>query len=380
MDYTKVLKQAWKNVISYRALWIFGIILALTTVSTTNIMLSDRTRQQEGEYSQGIFGTGVTVDVQSGENVWEAVREAFQEAGEELQKEFDLADQELTRLYREDLGWDIQSDIIKFIAVVFWIFLILFILGRVLRYVSETALISMVDDREQTDEQLRTRDGFRMGWSRTSWHLFLIDVIIFVPTALAFILLFGVVFAPLLLLALGITELSVFSGLLTGGLFFLFIFLAIIIGQLIHLLRLFAWRECAVKKQTPVTSIRNGFKLVRNNLKDVGIIWLVLVGVNIGWPVVMGLSAILLIAVDIVVSGLLGLLAGLTANLAGAAEPVLVGFLVGIPLFLLFLIIPLVFLDGLKEVFASSTWTLTYREISALSGMKAEAVPASDAD
>jgi hypothetical protein len=191
-------------------------------------------------------------------------------------------------------------------------------------------------------------------------------------------ILFGLVFAPLILLALGITELSIFSGVLTAGLFFLFIFLAIITDQLIRLLKHFARRECVVKKQSPVDAIRNGFNLLKSNIKDVGIIWLVLVGVSIGWPIVMGLAAILIIAADIVLSGLLGLLAGLTANLAGAAEPVLVGFLVGIPLFLLILILPLVVMDGLREVFASSTWTLTYRELRALSGMKVEAVPEAD--
>ena len=100
-------------------------------------------------------------------------------------------------------------------------------------------------------------------------------------------------------------------------------------------------------------------------------------GVNIGWPILIGVFSILVVAVDIIVSGVLGLLVGLTANMFGAAEPVLVGFLVGIPLFLILLIIPLVFLAGLKEVFQSSTWTLTYRELKALSSVSANAIPES---
>jgi hypothetical protein len=378
MDYTKVLKQAWKNVVSYRALWIFGIIIALTTASSMNIMFSDSARQQEGEYREGIMGTGVTVQPLPGESIWEATDRAFQEAGEELQNELDEANEELTQAFQDNLGWNIRVDILRFITFMLWSILILAVAGTVLRYVSETAMIAMVNDREETGEQLRVRDGFRLGWSRTSWQLFLIDLIIFVPVALVFMILFGLVFAPLILLALGITELSIFSGVLTAGLFFLFIFLAIITDQLIRLLKHFARRECVVKNQSPVDAIRNGFNLVKSNIKDVGIIWLVLVGVSIGWPIVMALVAILIIAADIVLSGLLGLLAGLTANLVGAAEPVLVGFLVGIPLFLLILILPLVVMDGLREVFASSTWTLTYRELRALSGMKAEAVPETD--
>ena len=33
MDYGKVLKRAWETVCRYRALWVFGIIIALTTAS-----------------------------------------------------------------------------------------------------------------------------------------------------------------------------------------------------------------------------------------------------------------------------------------------------------------------------------------------------------
>jgi hypothetical protein len=378
MDYTKVLKQAWKNVINYRALWVFGLILALTTVSSTSTLLSDRARQEEGDW-EGFMGTGVTLDIQPGDNCWEAFGEAFEEMGDEFQKGIDEADEDLTKLFKEEWDMDIQSDFLKFLTVMLWIAVVFFVVGRVLRYVSETALIMMVNDREETGEQLRIRDGFRLGWSLTSWRLFLIELIINIPTALVFMILFAAIFTPLLLLALGITEVSVFSGVLTSGLFFIFIFLAIIAAQVIRLVKHFARRECAVKKLSPIDAIRSGFNLVKGNLKDVGIIWLVLIGVNIGWPVLMGIFAILLIAIDIVVSGVLGLLGGLTANLAGAAEPVLVGFLVGIPLFMLLLIIPLLFLNGLKEVFESSTWTLTYRELRALTGLKAEAVPEPDA-
>ncbi|MGD8456094.1 MAG: hypothetical protein PVF83_06900 [Anaerolineales bacterium] len=374
MDYTKVLKQAWKNVVNYRALWIFGIILALTTASTTNTAVSQSSKQRT-ESREGIMGTGVSIQPLEGESIWDAAQRAFRETGEVLGQEFEQADEEMTHFYQEDLGLDITSNVIKLITTLIWVFIVFLIFGTFLRYISETALISMVDDREESGEQLRVRDGFRLGWSRTSWRLFLIDVIIFVPVALVFILLFAIIFAPLLLLAFGIKEVSIFSGVLTAGLFFIFVFLAIIADQLIRVLKQFARRECVVNKQTPIDAIRNGFNLAKSNIKDVGIIWLVLVGVNVGWPIVMALCTILIVALDIVISGILGLLVGLTASLAGAAEPVVTGFLVGVPLFLLLLGIPMAILAGLKEVFTSSTWTLTYRELLALSGMKAEALP-----
>mgnify|MGYP000659292038 CR=1 FL=1 len=33
MDYVKILKRAWETTWRYRALWVFGIILAITTAS-----------------------------------------------------------------------------------------------------------------------------------------------------------------------------------------------------------------------------------------------------------------------------------------------------------------------------------------------------------
>jgi hypothetical protein len=59
--------------------------------------------------------------------------------------------------------------------------------------------------------------------------------------------------------------------------------------------------------------------------------------------------------------------------LSEAAAWIVAGVAAGV-LFILVLAVPLTFLDGLKETFLSSTWTLTYRELRALretSGLEA---------
>jgi hypothetical protein len=124
-----------------------------------------------------------------------------------------------------------------------------------------------------------------------------------------------------------------------------------------------------------VDSVRRAFRVLKGNLKEVGLIWLILVGINIVWPLVLGIIAVMLTAVAVVIGGGSGLLIGLTANALGAAPPEVTGAMVGIPLFLLILIAPLLLLEGLKEIFVSSTWTLTYRELRALAGLEAEALP-----
>lgn len=56
---------------------------------------------------------------------------------------------------------------------------------------------------------------------------------------------------------------------------------------------------------------------------------------------------------------------GLTGLAFEGPTPWIVAGVVGIPIFILVLAAPLTFLGGLLEVFLSSTWTLTYRELRA---------------
>jgi hypothetical protein len=45
---------------------------------------------------------------------------------------------------------------------------------------------------------------------------------------------------------------------------------------------------------------------------------------------------------------------------------------VGVPIFFLVVAAPWLFLGGLREVFLSSTWTTTYRDLRALESLQAE--------
>ncbi len=53
--------------------------------------------------------------------------------------------------------------------------------------------------------------------------------------------------------------------------------------------------------------------------------------------------------------------------------------LFGLPIFILVMIAPMLFLGGLVEVAKSSLWTLTYRELRALERVEKTQVPAADA-
>ena len=80
----------------------------------------------------------------------------------------------------------------------------------------------------------------------------------------------------------------------TIGLFFLAIMAIILVSVAISILERFFWRTCALEDKGVFESIREGFSLVRRNLKDVGILWLIMVGVQIGYAILtipVGLAA-----------------------------------------------------------------------------------------
>jgi len=243
----------------------------------------------------------------------------------------------------------------------------------------------MVDDHEKTGQKHSVREGFRMGWSRTAFRLFLIKLLIGLPTALAFILLFALAFAPLLLWVTGSNVAGGIGTVTTIGLFFPILFLAIVAGVVLSLLRQFFWRACALEEMGVIESIRQGFSLVRRHLKDVIVMWFLMIGVQIGWVIALIATAIVLFPAIILLIVVGGVLAGLPALLVGGlaslifqgAVPWILAGVVGLPIFILVMAAPWIFLGGLMEVFKSSVWTLSYQELRALEPAKLPELDAS---
>jgi len=318
MNHIEVLKRAWRTAWNYRALWVFGFILALATGG----------------------GRG-----SSNSNTW--------------------AQYSVDRLPPRAANTLLAIGIGVACLVV-----LLIIVAAIARYVAETALIRMVDHHEETGQKRSVRQGFRLGWSRRAFYLFLIDLVIGLPVAVAFILLFLLAAAPMLLWATESTAAGAVGTATTIGLGLLVVLLAIVVGVVLSALKPFFRRVCVLEQTGVTEAIRQGYALVRLDLKDVGIMWLITLGLHIGWVILMIPVVLLLLVVSGGLSGLLALLAGGLTGLAfEGAAPWIVGGVVGIPIFILMLAAPLSFLGGLFETYLSSTWTLTYREL------RAEAVP-----
>jgi hypothetical protein len=322
---------------------------------------------------------GIVVNRRSGETFFEAFQRAVGEEVDELKTGIDAANRDLERFFAQELHVEIESDLLAIITVLLGMMLVSFILAKIASYVADTALIRMVDETEERGVRRSVRHGFRMGWSRTAWRLFLIDVLVGISAVLSLILVFVLALSPLALWATGSTPAGVVGTVAAIGLFFLAIAVAVAAGAALSLLTPFFRRACALEGRGVTASIRRGYAIARSYLKEVVPVWLVMVGVHLIWPFLMLPAVLLLVGVGVVLGGAAALLVGGLAwlFLEGAAPWIMAGA-VGIPVFILVLAVPLAFLGGLREVFLSSTWTLTYRELRALESSEPERVPKVD--
>jgi len=294
---------------------------------------------------------------------------------------------ELEQLVREPSAADIVVTILGVIAIIAIIFVLWIVLAAVLRYVSETALISMVNEYEKTGVKRGIREGLRMGWSRKAWRLFLIDLVVHLPVTLVLIALLILSLLPLLLWFSGSVEVGIAATLISMGLMLPLIFLFIFVGALLTLLTQFFRRVCVIQDEGVLASIGQGFNMVRWNLKEVILMALIVLGITIAFIFAMIPISIMLIPVlllllvpGLALGGAAALFTGgIFALLFDGLLPFVAAGVVGIPILVIVLTLPWVFIGGLYEVYISSTWTLTYRQLRALAPEKVQPVYKEDA-
>ena len=138
----------------------------------------------------------------------------------------------------------------------------------------------------------------------------------------------------------------------------LIIGLLIVAGIVLLALGQFWSCEIAIADRNLGESITTGYRLVRARLKDVGVMWLLMAAIGLGFGLVMLPIFFVVIMLALAVGG------GLGYALFRLTDSVLWAAFVGLPPFLLIMLVPLMFIQGIYLVFESSTWTLTYREVA----------------
>jgi len=311
MHYTDLIRRAWQITWRYKVLWIFGILLALA---------SGGGGSGGGGGSSG--GGGGAVPPVPG-------------------------------LQHLDPG-----AIFAFSALCCCLLLILVIALTILRYVARTALYRGVDQIEATGAAPTWREGFRLGWSNRAFRLWLLDLVVWIPFVVIALVLLALGATPLLLL---IIDNPVARGLgIAGtiGLEMLIIGLLIVAGIILSALGQFWSREIAIADRNLGESITIGYRLVRARLKEVSVMWLLMAAIGLGFGLVMLPIFFFVIMLALAVGG------GLGYALFRLTDSVLWAAFVGLPPFLLIMLVPLMLIQGVYLVFESSTWTLTYREVA----------------
>lgn len=368
MDTGELIKKSFQLSWRYRALWLFGFLLALTVsnaiwfsfpgndepmVVNNRIVLSNGTTLY-------FPGEGVVLDLRT--------------PGEPKVIIEGLGPDWYQDLRREAWVGDLQALLATIIVLV-----ILFgLLGVLFRYTSLAALIRMVDENERRGVMVNLGRGFRLGWSRVAWKLFLIDLCIALPVLLVFAIIFTLAISPLFLL--GVPAISDNQVALINIGFFsaiglsIFTLLAILVGLLLSVLRPVMFQAAGVDGLGVWASIRQGFRLLRTSFSKVMVTWLVWLAIRLGW-MFLAIPAAILLTPLLILSFMIGVLVAVVPFLLSAWIASLfvsqlfawiIGAVVGLPLLLLVTLAPLTLLSGLVETFKSSFWTLSYREFRPL--------------
>ncbi len=356
IDPIKILQRAWQILWNYRTLWVFGLILALAAGSSIGNGSSNNSAQWQDNNNTH---QGPSYD---------SPQDFFNDANRELQRLFQQG------IPQADIpGEDVSAFLWTIAGFVLFMFLVGIIVS-IAYYVSVTAVIRMVDEYENTGTKLTWREGWRFGWSRTAWRVFLINLIVNLPGLLFFLALLGTgiaIFVAAVNNNLNFTPVVVIALI---GLLFLSIFAMVVLSFILGLLRPFFWRVAVLEDSGVGESLRGGLAMARENWKSVGLMWLVMIGLGIVWALVSILAALITLplvlitgGIAVVVAAIPGLLLfGIFSTFLAGPLPWIAAGLFVLPLFFTIAFLPWLLLGSWQQVFASTAWTLTYREIKAL--------------
>ncbi|MCS7040718.1 MAG: hypothetical protein NZP34_14020 [Caldilineales bacterium] len=306
MDHIAILKHAAQTTLRHRALWVLGFLWALVSGS--------------GGFSGNFGNIGTTG-------------------------------------FGEPMTW--SPELTPWLLTALVVFLVLFCvlvpIAVVLSYVLWAGIGRVLDAWYTRQIPPTVGAGFREGWHRRTWRLFLLNLVVYVPVTLVFLATLLVAASPLLLLLVEEDVATVIGVVMAIGLLIPTVLVWVVVFAVLAVLAQFWWRAVVLDDQPISTALRYGWELVRGRLRDVAIMWLLMFGVNLLLSmvlfVVFGLAAGLAL---VVAGGPAWLLSRLTDSLVPA-------LLWGVPVGFVVLMLPTLFVTGLYLVFQTAVWNQVYR-------------------
>ncbi len=352
MNTVKIFQNSWSLMLRYKALWIFGVILALTTISFGSALWLRDTENLPDQ-------TLVNWEISAKDKAW--IKENF---GLDLPLSYTLKIADLqVRLDDPSLSVLELSRLLNIAITLIAVLLVLLIVTLVLRYTAEAALINMVNNQQNNNEEHSARKGWSFGFSTAALKLFLIDLVV----CTMLLMLTPMVFLPALLpvvIAINGSPAAITISILLMTSLTLVSVAALIVMWIAGMITVQLARRASCMDGLGIfASIWRGFRLMRAQLGGVGLTWLVIIGLDLIYPILVAPVAILLAAAGLAVGGLLALLLGVLLSLVLANTTAwTIAIIAGVVLLVLAVAVPMTLLSGMREVFKSSAWTLTFSE------------------
>ncbi len=332
MNYSEILQRALKITWTRRSLWLFGVLLALVS----------------GNPAGGFRGysfSGRDLDFRG----WDpSAQDSFTRW---LQYLWENISRDWGRL---GIPWNTLGKVLILLGVLMVVWLLV---SLVIRYFAQNALIRMVAHVEETQGPVTVGEGFRLGWTRPAWHMFLIDLVLGVPFALAAVLLIAIGASPLLLLLVDAVSARAVGIGLTVLMMLFIVALLVLAGIVLGVIAQLAYRQAALSGKGTLESIAEAYRMLREHFSNVAVIWLLLLAIGIGWGLVLLPIFVVLFVLAAVMGGAPAFLMYQTTRTVWPA------LLIGVPVGIVVIGLPLLFLTGLYQTFVSAVWTLTYREL-----------------
>ena len=363
INFGNILKKSISNTWKYRTLWIFGLILAITAGTRGNSSRGDNTSSKLPNAMPN------------------SMPDSMPDAPQWMQQFVQWFTVNVEPLFTHPA--EHVGTLVTIGLIVLGVMLLCCAIGALVRYPSETAVIRMVDEYEQSGTKMKFKQGWKQGWNRRAFRLWVIDLILSVPVLLLMV--------PTGLLGWFLYQRFSGGAYLTGtlgiigaislGAICLLAFIAVVL--FIALVRNFIVRAVALDDLGVKEAFSTGWAMFKRNLKSAGLMWLIMCGINIGFGILVMIVFFLLIPAYLIliipagivaaVPGLIGY--GISSIFASGPLVWMITALSAIPFFFTIVFSPLLMVDGWYKVFDSNVWTLTYREIKAKENLEIPALP-----
>jgi hypothetical protein len=319
MDYAKLLTRAFEITRKYRALWLFGILLALfggNGRSSFNVPSNG-----------GSSGTGTN--------------------------NFNPTFPDLPRFN--------QEMILTLVVVFACIAIVWILLSIILRFTSRGALIGLVNELEASGTPPTVKHGFDLGFHRF-WSLLGIGVTINLPITILALILLVLAAAPIVAAIPQLSQMTHSSNLpatvwaAIGGAIVLVCCVAIVMAAVsfvVHPFYQFITRTCVIKQRGVMDSLSEGYRVVMANKGKVALLYLVTIGVGIAFGIAMIPVALILLGIPA------GIGIGVYVATKAIETALIVGGLIGIPM-----LVVLLWISGMYQVFESTFWTEGFLELT----------------